>query len=362
VQARDEQVDEAVRAAGATVQSLDDQTIVPPDGLRTGSGGYYTVFTPYRRRWTEVVKASWPIRLRDKPKRQQRLSVGREPVETITFHTSRYWPAGEREAERRLSKFIEQRIGAYDKQRDYPAVDGTSTLSPYLAAGCISARQCLVAADRANGGEIEGPGGGATTWISELIWREFYRHVMVGFRRVSMNRPFKLVTERLKWSDDEARFEAWREGRTGVPIVDAAMRQLHATGWMHNRLRMITAMYLTKDLRIDWRRGERHFMQHLVDGDLASNNGGWQWSASTGTDSVPYFRIFNPYTQGERFDANGEFVRRWLPELKDVEDDLIHDPTAWPLGMHERTGYPRPIVDHAAARLEALAMFKAIEG
>ena len=186
------------------------------------------------------------------------------------------------------------------RSRDFPAIDGTSSLSAELACGVISPRQCLNAALDANSGMIDAENTGATTWISELAWRDFYIHILDSFPRVSKGRAFKPETEFLQWRNAPEDLAAWCEGRTGIPIVDAAMRQLINTGWMHNRLRMIVAMFLSKHLLIDWRLGEQFFMQHLIDGHLASNNGGWQWAASTGTDAVPYFRIFNPVTQSQR--------------------------------------------------------------
>jgi len=265
------------------------------------------------------------------------------------------WPAGEREALRRLDRFVEERIERYDVDRDHPAIEATSTLSPYLACGVISPRQCLAAVADVHEGSIDTTGAGAKTWISELVWREFYRHVLFGFPRVCRGRPFKPETEALNWCDDSDAFRAWCEGRTGVPIVDAAMRQLARTGWMHNRLRMIVAMYLTKDLFVDWREGERFFMHQLVDGDFANNNGGWQWSASTGTDAAPYFRVFNPTSQSRRYDSHGEFIRTWCPELQHLDDRSIHEPAS--LSAERRGGldYPAPLVDHAEARRRTLA-------
>ena len=176
-----------------------------------------------------------------------------------------------------------------------------------------------------------------------------------------MHQPFQLKTRAIEWSTNDDHVEAWKTGRTGYPIVDAAQRQLLATGWMHNRLRMISAMFLTKQCLVDWREGERHFMQHLVDGDLASNNGGWQWSASTGTDAAPYFRIFNPFSQGKRFDADGTFIRKYVPELNDVPAAALHDPARLTSPMRTAVGYPEPIVDHAAGRARAIAVFKALK-
>jgi deoxyribodipyrimidine photo-lyase len=261
-----------------------------------------------------------------------------------------------------LDEFIKKRLDEYKDRRDLPGVDGTSRLSPHLAAGTISPRTCLRAALDAAGwkeGDKLDPRrrDGAFTWISEVLWREFYKYLIAAHPRLSMGKPFKPETDDIEWSYDEDELEAWKTGRTGYPIVDAAMRQLLQTGWMHNRLRMIAAMFLTKDLLIDWRLGERHFMQHLVDGDLASNNGGWQWSASTGTDAAPYFRIFNPESQSKKFDESGDFIRRFIPELRDVEAPDIHNPTS---EQRESAGYPEPIVDHAEARERAIEAFKSL--
>ncbi|MHC4092761.1 MAG: cryptochrome/photolyase family protein, partial [Planctomycetota bacterium] len=258
-------------------------------------------------------------------------------------------------ARRRLRTFVSQRIEHYDEARDFPAKNGTSALSPYLAAGILSPRQCLSAALEANSGRLDSGNKGVTTWISELIWREFYRHVLIGLPRVCMNRPFRSGTDRLPWRCDEGQFHAWCEGRTGVPIVDAGMRQLAQTGWMHNRLRMIAAMFLTKDLFIHWRWGERCFMRHLVDGDFANNNGGWQWSASTGTDAAPYFRIFNPIIQSRRFDGNGDFIRRFVPELRGVPVAAVHEPHS---GSCQSPDYPKPIVDRNTVRERVTKAFR----
>jgi deoxyribodipyrimidine photo-lyase len=255
------------------------------------------------------------------------------------------------------------RLLAYKDQRDFPAINGTSTLSPYLAVGAISPRQCLAAAVECNAGRTHDGQPGCDTWISELVWREFYKHILVGFPRVNKHRAFREETEELPWNDDDDQFQAWCDGRTGFPIVDAAMRQLRQTGWMHNRLRMVVAMFLTKDLFIDWRRGEQFFMQHLVDGDLAANNGGWQWSASTGTDAAPYFRIFNPISQSRKFDPHGAFIRRFLPEIAHLDDDAIHEPYGddAPL-LTTKLAYPRPMIDRELSRERVLKAFSELKG
>ena len=364
---RDEAVTQLFEKNDIAVRVNDDQTIIPPEEVRTKDGRFYKVFTPFKRSWLDLVKQRLPLELHSQPKKRKAMTpaTGEIPSMVEPFKQSpvpaALWPAGEGEAMRRLKAFVRHRIDDYHEHRDTPSLDGTSTLSPYLAAGVISPRQCLVAAMKANGGKLDAGSRGITTWISELVWREFYRHVLVGFPRICRNRAFRPETEKLAWRDDDKQFTAWSEGRTGVPIVDAAMRQLQATGWMHNRLRMITSMYLTKDLLIDWRRGERFFMRHLIDGDLASNNGGWQWSASTGTDAAPYFRIFNPVSQSRKCDPDGTFIRQYVPELADLGDKEIHDPSALPPLRRSAIDYPEPIVDHGEARKRTLKAFEAIK-
>lgn len=360
--------DQAVRALfereGLRVAAFDDQTVVPPDAIRTKAGDFYTVFTPFQRTWVAIARDATEALPLSEPRRRAALVCAPDPLpERVDgFNLERgqaeLWPAGEKHALRQLDNFVLHRIEAYQRRRDLPAIDATSRLSPYLSLGVISPRQCLHAAREANLDKLDAGRAGASTWISELVWREFYRHVLVGFPRVSMHRAFRRETDELDWRTDEREFQAWCAGRTGVPIVDAGMRQLRQTGWLHNRVRMIVAMHLTKDLYIDWRLGERHFMRHLVDGDLASNNGGWQWSASTGTDAAPYFRIFNPYSQSRKFDAQGDYIRRWVPELVGVDAAALHDPAGLDAVQRRRLDYPAPLCDHRAARERVLAAFK----
>ena len=267
---------------------------------------------------------------------------------------------GEAEALRRLHAFLDQGVLDYGETRDFPAMAGTSVLSPYLAAGIISPRQCVAALQQRLGGRPQSKAQPGFVWLNELIWREFYRHLLVLVPSLSMNRPFKPETAALPWSWDPDAFAAWCEGRTGYPIVDAAMRCLNATGWMHNRLRMIVASFLTKDLHIHWRLGEDYFMSRLIDGDLAANNGGWQWAAGTGADAAPYFRVFNPTTQGQRFDPQGDFIRTWVSELADLPATYVHQPHDW-LRLKGRQCYPAPMVDHAVARVRAIEMFRDLE-
>ncbi|MBP5085852.1 deoxyribodipyrimidine photo-lyase, partial [Pseudomonas chlororaphis] len=280
-----------------------------------------------------------------------------EGFSTPDPHLQALWPAGENVAQQRLAHFAEAQLDHYQAERDFPAKPGTSQLSPYLTAGVLSPRQCLHAALQNNRGEFASGSPGAVTWINELLWREFYKHILVGYPRVSRHRAFRPETEAVAWRDAPDELAAWQQARTGLPIIDAAMRQLLETGWMHNRLRMIVAMFLTKNLLIDWRLGERFFMRHLIDGDLAANNGGWQWSSSTGTDSAPYFRIFNPLSQSQRFDSQGTFIKRWLPELAGLNEKDIHNPAAMG-GLFGVAGYPPPMVDLSMSRERALAAFK----
>ncbi len=361
---RDDAVTELFGEHGWPVAAFDDQTTLPPDGLRTQEGNFYTVFTPFKRAWCERVESTHGVEPLRAPRTQPEL-VGPPddlPERLVGYHLSaglpELWPAGEHHALRQLSDFVTDRIAAYRRRRDNPAIEATSRLSPYLTLGVISPRRCLAEARAANRGVLQDGRAGPTTWISELIWREFYRHILVGYPRVSMDRAFREETDALDWRYDEDEFAAWCAGQTGYPLVDAGLRQLAQTGWMHNRLRMIVAMFLTKDLLLDWRWGERHFMQHLIDGDLASNNGGWQWSASTGTDAAPYFRIFNPTTQSQRFDPDGDFIRAYVPELREVPKKAIHDP---PTDIRRRHDYPAPICDHKAGRERALHAFKRLK-
>jgi deoxyribodipyrimidine photo-lyase len=270
-------------------------------------------------------------------------------------------PGGERTALELLRQFMAGPVYEYGTRRDFPALDGGSGLSPHLRAGTIGIRTILAELKKARDKAIGAAAlKSCETFLNELIWREFYTQVLHNFPHVTKG-AFRPEYDKLQWSDNEAHFQAWCAGQTGYPIVDAAMRCLNATGTMHNRLRMIVAMFLTKDLLIHWQQGERYFMKQLVDGDMAANNGGWQWSAGTGTDAAPYFRIFNPVSQGEKFDPGGRFVRRWIPELKDFPEDIIQQPWENPL-LLAKSKYASRIVRHEEQREKCLAMFKAVKG
>ncbi|HBG82708.1 MAG TPA: deoxyribodipyrimidine photo-lyase, partial [Acinetobacter radioresistens] len=266
------------------------------------------------------------------------------------------WPACENHAHTLLEQFLENHIQHYHIERDFPAHSGTSQLSAYLNIGVLSIRQCIQALFRHQSGYFVPEQEGQSIWLDELLWREFYQHILYLFPNVSKYLPFKANARNIPWQDDKTALTAWQQGQTGIPIVDAGMRQLLVTGWMHNRVRMITAMFLCKNLLIDWRQGEQWFMQHLIDGDLAANNGGWQWCASTGTDSVPYFRIFNPVSQSRKFDPEGQYIRTWIPELAHLDAKTIHAP--YESKTVQQLDYPKPIVDLKYSRARAIDHFK----
>jgi len=360
---RDDAVAEALDRAGVETRRHLDRLFFAPGTVTTLSGGYFKVFSQFRKvcyvRLSHALPACVPA-----PARQAPLAIAADPVPRHiegfampSDHLRSLWPAGEEFARQRLALFAADDLADYQLRRDFPAEPGTSQLSPYLAAGVVSPRQCLHAALGANRGELDSGNPGAVTWINELLWREFYTHILVGYPRVSMGRAFRAETERLPWRHAPDELAAWQQGRTGFPIIDAAMRQLLTIGWMHNRLRMIVAMFLSKNLLIDWREGERWFMQNLIDGELAANNGGWQWSASTGTDAVPYFRLFNPVSQSSKFDPDGRFLQRWVPELADLDHRERHDPRRG-RGLFDNLDYPAPIVDLPFSRERALTAFR----
>lgn len=336
-----------------------------PDTVLKQDGLPYTVFTPFSRQWRQRPLPT-PSSLLPAPDRMATpAGLRSEPMPHLPFDLP--FPPGEAEGQRRLAEFANGRIHAYAQNRDQMALDGTSGLSPYLRFGMVSARQAVVAAlaarDRATNEKAR---TGADTWLNELIWREFYTSILYHFPHVARG-SFRPEYDAILWRNDEAEFAAWCAGQTGYPVVDAAMRQLLQTGWMHNRARMIVASFLVKDLLIDWRWGEKWFMQRLLDGDPAANNGGWQWTAGTGTDAAPYFRIFNPTSQGQKFDPDGAYIRRWVPELRQVGVEFIHEPWKMPPLEQKRSGciigqdYPRPIVDHKLARQRTLDAYQVVK-
>jgi deoxyribodipyrimidine photo-lyase len=364
-QTRDKNVINALTKINVATKTFHDRILVPPGKVLTGQNRPYSVFTPYRKKWAEKV-FSQNVRTLPKPQPlPSRPSVESSDLEILDQYIKvtlkNIWPAGERVDKKRLKDFLAESIHSYHENRDFPAIDGTSSLSPYLAAGIISIRECFAGILKTVNLRDKIPefNTGAGLWLSELIWREFYTQVLIEFPRVSKSLPFKLITDRIQWEYNPQSLEAWKNGLTGYPIVDAAMRQLNQTGWMHNRLRMIAAMFLSKHLLHDWRQGEKYFMQTLIDGDFAANNGGWQWSASTGTDAVPYFRIFNPFSQSKRYDPEGKFIKRYCPELKPVKASALHDPKKLEAELKkQKIDYPSPIIEYSFARQRAITAFK----
>jgi len=362
---RDEKVKEIIKLAGGELLLFDDTTLMKFGGLLKDDGTPYTVFTPFKKKFLNLLtEENYSERKCDlkvlKKFEQYRLNAEKEYIFKSGNPESRF-KGGNTEAEKSLKEFIKNGIISYKEKRDFPAVKGTSEISPHLHFGTLSIRECFrVAFDIV---EKEKDKTGTETWISELIWREFYYQITYNFPYI-INGAFKKEYNNINWENDDVKFRKWCEGMTGYPIVDAGMRQLVKEGWMHNRVRMITAMFLTKDLLIDWKWGEKFFAEHLIDLDFASNNGGWQWSASTGCDAQPYFRIFNPYLQSAKFDSEGIYIRKYIPELKNVPSEYIHRPTDMtPIEQKSFNciigkDYPEPIVDHFRMKELAIGLFK----
>jgi deoxyribodipyrimidine photo-lyase len=344
---RDDRVEAALEGHGVALHRVDSNYAVSPGVVVKKDGTPFQVFTPYSRSWQEH---GWEAP-RSAPRSPRYVALDTDPVPSAPEVTASLPPAGEAAARKRLNAFLQTRVDGYKAHRDEPAAGATSRLSPYLKWGCLHPRQALAKL---------GAGAGPATFRTELCWRDFYADVL-------FHRPDTVTTsyqpKMAKMEVDEGRetnelFTAWAEGRTGYPIVDAGMRQLLGEAWMHNRVRMIVASFLVKDLHLDWTRGARHFMLHLVDGDIASNTHGWQWVAGNGTDASPFFRVFNPVTQGKKFDTQGEYIRKWVPELREVDAKYVHEPWRAPGGIPE--GYVAPIVDHDEERKEALRRYAAL--
>ena len=369
----------ALARDAAVAQTLDscafltrkDQVIFEKDEILTQGGTSFSVFTPYKNAWLKKLE---PFFLKAYPVEQYAGNLAKAPgkyktlsLADIGFGVTNLQAlgiAGGTVAAQKLLADFAPRIVRYRDARDFPAKKGPSYLSVHLRFGTISIRELARTAWQS---VQEGGGDGAATWLSELVWRDFYFMILHHHPRV-VSQAFKPAYDAIRWPDDnKGLFDAWCAGRTGYPIVDAAMRQINQTGYMHNRLRMIAASFLVKDLLVDWHRGEKYFADHLNDFDLAANNGGWQWAASTGCDAQPYFRIFNPVTQSQKFDADGAFIRRYVPELARCDAPAIHAPWTMSPDAQRAAGviigsdYPAPVVEHAVARLQALALYKAVK-
>ncbi|MCH8500370.1 MAG: deoxyribodipyrimidine photo-lyase [Aliidiomarina sp.] len=366
---RDAAVDARLRAAGIDVVQCDSNLCVAPEQIKNGKGEYYRVFTPFFKAWlkrlaeNEVSPPYTRDALLKSSNVEHRVSREQPLQDAVPVLTSEGWSVSESDIRRQTQAFVRERVSAYKSDRDRPAIDGTSILSAYFEIGVISPRVVLHLLQKHSPEFPHGLNQGMHTWLSEIAWREFYQHLMFHEPRLSRGESFVAETDAIKWRNNAREFKAWCEGTTGFPIVDAGMRQLNATGWMHNRVRMIVASFLVKDLHIDWRWGERYFMQRLIDGSFPANNGGWQWSAGTGTDAAPYFRVFNPARQSEKFDPDGEYIRKWIKELEPVPTKYIHEPASYLRATYgDESPYPQPIVDHSERREQFIAMFKAAKG
>ena len=359
-QKRDKQITNLLETSNIQVESFNDQIVYEAGSIRTGQDNPYSVFTPFKRKWVENFDMEFlDIEHKYTPMAQGNISSN---ISSFNFDFKKenkvdmsLWPAGEDSALNRLKDFLVNKASNYSKDRNDPIIDGTSRMSPYLALGVISSKRCILEGLKLNNFEFNSGNNGITKWIDEIVWREFYRNIMFSFPKVGRNQPFQDFSKSIKWRHEQKELHAWKNGMTGFPIIDAAMRQLLHEGWMHNRLRMVVAMFFTKNMLHDWRLGEAYFMQNLIDGDFASNNGGWQWSSSTGTDAAPYFRIFNPVTQSTNFDKEGLFIKKYVPELKDLDKSVIHDP---PKEHRKYCGYPDQILDLKTSRLRAIDAFK----
>ena len=339
-----------------------DSQLIDPTKVKNNSGQPFKVFTPYSKKIRALLT---PEILQEEPEplKQNRKITDEDEIPSFNetydkefnFSIDDY-PVTEKSAAKRLEEFVETSISDYKELRDIPSLSSTSNLSSSFAIGLVTSKQAINQVLSSS----DGTGTGQFAWVNEIIWREFYKYITYHFTHVSKGKSFN-------WREDEDSFIKWCEGKTGIPIVDAAMRQLNQTKWMHNRLRMITAMFLSKNLLIDWRKGERYFMENLIDGDFCSNNGGWQWSASTGVDASPYFRIFNPITQSKNFDPDGTYIRKFIPEISKLPNKYIFTPWETPNSIQNEfntiigSDYPNPVIELKKSRELALAAFASIK-
>ncbi len=355
---RDEEIKNIAIKKNVDFYDFKDQVVFEKDEILTALEKTYTVFTPYKNNYLKKLSQTTIPRFDIEPFIENLAQFKSDPLlslEDMGFKKTNLHQIKIRTGMtggKLLVEDFKERIALYKKTRDFPAIKGVSYLSVHLRFGTLSIRQLFRLTQ-------ESFSEGAETWLNELIWREFYFQTLFHRPDVALGRAFKKDYESIAFENNRGYFKGWTEGQTGFPIVDAAMRQLNQTGFMHNRLRMITASFLVKDLLVDWRWGEAYFAEKLIDFDLSANNGGWQWAASTGCDAQPWFRIFNPITQSLRFDPQGKFIKKYVPELDNCGDDEIHSP--WLSQNTNKINYPKPIVDHATQRIKALALYKSVK-
>ncbi|ORX96807.1 photolyase [Clohesyomyces aquaticus] len=378
---REERMVRMLLEEGIAFHPQHDDCVIAPGSLKTGAGKQYAVYSPWFRAWVAHLHAhphllqerpmpdKNPAGFREKcahlfdtpiPKAPESKSLSAEDKQRLTA----LWPAGEIAALERLERFLTEKVGRYAATRNFPAENTTARVSVHHAAGTLAARTSVrLARDVNSTKKLDGGNEGIKSWISEVAWRDFYRHVLVHWPYVCMNKPFKYEYTHIPWENSPTHFSLWTRGLTGYPIIDASMRCLRSTSYLHNRLRMVVASFLAKHLLLDWRLGEQYFMTHLIDGDFSSNSGGWGFASSAGVDPQPYFRVFNPWLQSRKFDAEGVFIREWVEELRDVPvGEDVHDP--YGAGgeaekVARRNGYPRPVVEHRFARERCLGRYKA---
>ncbi|WP_280770218.1 cryptochrome/photolyase family protein [Salipaludibacillus daqingensis] len=363
---RDQEVSTFLSNKGIDTVPLDGSHLLQPDEVLKEDGTPYKVFTPYYRQWARQTKPSLINtninELRSQYKNRDSIDLQGEnffETEILAMCRSEWQGLGENTALKRLEQFLDERISHYDESRNLPSIAGTSRLSPYIKTGSLSVQKIFHAVSD----QLDTSGKGADTYLKELAWRDFYAMIYYHYPNTK-NQEYQEKYRSIRWSSDKQLLEKWKAGKTGFPIVDAGMRQLNEIGWMHNRLRMVTASFLSKDYLIDWRLGEEYFSKKLIDYDEASNVGGWQWAASVGTDAVPYFRVFNPTRQAERFDPDGKFIKKYVPELVDVPESMIHKLSKMTDEMQVKANcqlgkdYPHPTVDHSLQRKKAISLFK----
>ncbi len=359
-QQRDLAVASSLQSISVGFKDFDEKCILDVGVILNKTKQPYKVFTPFKKAWRKLFYDFFPkiekigpsIQLEQK-QYDSVMAYDQPDFCHSATNISDNWPADTQQIIQLMREFCQEKSYLYHQNRDFPATDGTSGISPYLAIGALSAKQCALRLHLEANNQLN---QGQEIWLDELIWREFYTHLLHFTPSLARGKAFLSYDKFIPWNNDRSLFEAWCAGKTGYPIIDAAMTQLNQTGWMHNRLRMITASFLVKDLHIDWRWGEQYFMSKLIDGDFASNNGGWQWCASVGCDSSPYFRIFNPTTQGKRFDADSLFIKHWLPQLDGLSNKEIHQTGS--INEVNESDYPKQIVEHALQRVKVIDIYK----